>query len=402
MTGLTDIRRRFPGLSDGWSRFDGPAGTQAVDTSIEAVADWQRSGNNANSHGAFPAARECDALADRVSATVGELLGVDPAGMVFGPSTTANMMALTRAIAADLGPGDEIICTELDHDSNLAPWLLAARDTGATVRMACLDPDSGRLHTEAVVDLIGPATRWVAVTGASNAIGTIPDTTEITGAAHAAGARVVVDNTFATPVLQRPLELGADVVVHSTTKFINGFGTVIGGAVVSADAELMAGEIASLIRFTGGVPSPFDCWLTNLGLKTLPLRMERHCNNAMVVAEFLESHPAVDSTAYPGLGSHPQHDLAQRQMDGFGALIAFDLGDYGAATRFLDRIELCALAVSLGNVDTLVEHPASMTHAVVPAEARAASGITDGLIRISVGLEDVDDIVADLDRALGG
>ena len=148
--------------------------------------------------------------------------------------------------------------------------------------------------------------------------------------------------------------------------------------------------------------SPFNSFLFLQGLETLPLRMERHCNNAMVVAEFLESHPAVDSTAYPGLGSHPQHDLAQRQMDGFGALIAFDLGDYGTATRFLDRIELCALAVSLGNVDTLVEHPASMTHAVVPAEARAASGITDGLIRISVGLEDVDDIVADLDRALGG
>ncbi|MBS1265551.1 MAG: hypothetical protein MAG471_01397 [Acidimicrobiaceae bacterium] len=220
MTDLTDIRRRFPGLSDGWSRFDGPAGTQAVDTSIEAVADWQRSGNNANSHGAFPAARECDALTDRVSATVGELLGADPAGMVFGPSTTANMMALTRAIAADLGPGDEIICTELDHDSNLAPWLLAARDTGATVRTACLDPDSGRLHTEAVVDLIGPATRWVAVTGASNAIGAIPDTTEITGAAHAAGARVVVDGVHLTPHRRIDVKaIGCDVFTTSSYKW---------------------------------------------------------------------------------------------------------------------------------------------------------------------------------------
>jgi len=220
MTGLTDIRRRFPGLSDGWSRFDGPAGTQAVDTSIEAVAEWQRSGNNANSHGAFPAARECDSLAERVSVTVGELLGADPAGMVFGPSTTANMMALTRAIAADMGPGDEIICTELDHDSNVAPWLLAARDAGATVRMASLDRNSGRLHTDAVVDLIGQATRWVAVTGASNAIGAIPDTAEITRVAHAAGARVVVDGVHLTPHRHIDVDsIGCDVFTTSSYKW---------------------------------------------------------------------------------------------------------------------------------------------------------------------------------------
>jgi cystathionine beta-lyase/cystathionine gamma-synthase len=209
-----------------------------------------------------------------------------------------------------------------------------------------------------------------------------------------------VDNTFATPILQRPLSLGADVVVHSTTKFINGHGTVIGGAVVSADEALMVEEIGSLIRFTGGVPSPFDCWLTNLGLKTLPLRMRQHCANGMAVAEFLEEHPAVAATSYPGLPSHPQHDLACRQMDGFGALVAFDMGSYDAATRFLDQLTLCSLAVSLGNVDTLIEHPASMTHAVVPAEERAVSGITDGLIRISVGLEDPADIIADLEQAL--
>jgi methionine-gamma-lyase len=184
--------------------------------------------------------------------------------------------------------------------------------------------------------------------------------------AHAAGAKVIVDNTFATPILQRPLSLGADVVVHSTTKFINGHGTVIGGAVVSADEALMVEEIGSLIRFTGGVPSPFDCWLTSLGLKTLPLRMRQHCSNGQVVAEFLDDHPAVEATSYPGL----------------------------------ERLELCTLAVSLGNVDTLIEHPASMTHAVVPPDERAASGITEGLIRISVGLEDASDIIGDLEQAL--
>jgi methionine-gamma-lyase len=164
--------------------------------------------------------------------------------------------------------------------------------------------------------------------------------------------------------------------------------------------ELMEEAIASLIRFTGGVPSPFDCWLTNLGLKTLPLRMREHSASAMEVARFLDAHPAIVATHYPGLPDHPQHDLAGRQMDDFGAMMAFDLGSYEWATRFLDRIELCTLAVSLGNVDTLVEHPASMTHRVVPPEDRAASGITDGLVRISVGLEAVEDIIADLDQAL--
>ncbi len=216
----SDIRSRFPGLADGWARFDGPAGTQAVDTSIEAMAAWQRSGNNANSHGPFAASMACDALVDEVSSTMGELLGADPGGMVFGPSTTANMMALTRAVAAELGPGDEVLCTTLDHDSNVAPWLLAARDSGATVRMAELDSATGRLHTEAVVDLIGPATRWVAVTGASNAVGTIPDTVAITAAAHEAGAKVVVDAVHLTPHRRVDVgEVGCDVLTTSSYKW---------------------------------------------------------------------------------------------------------------------------------------------------------------------------------------
>lgn len=220
MTDLSDMRRRFPGLVGGWSRFDGPAGTQAVDVSIEAMAEWQRSGNNANSHGAFPASQACDALTEQVSDTVGELLGADPAGMVFGPSTTANMMALTRAIAADLVPGDEIVCTTLDHDSNVSPWLLAARDSGATVRMAEMDPSTGRLGADAVIDLIGTSTRWVAVTGASNAVGTIPDTAAVTAAAHAVGARVVVDGVHLTPHRRIDVEaIGCDVFTTSSYKW---------------------------------------------------------------------------------------------------------------------------------------------------------------------------------------
>jgi cystathionine beta-lyase/cystathionine gamma-synthase len=155
-----------------------------------------------------------------------------------------------------------------------------------------------------------------------------------------------------------------------------------------------------MIRFVGAVPSPFDCWLTSIGLKTLPLRMKQHCSNARVLAEFLEDHAKVQTTLWPGLASHPQHALAAQQMDDFGAMITIDLGSYSAATQFLDGLSICSLAVSLGNVDTLVEHPASMTHRVVPPEDRAASGITDGMVRISVGIEDAQDLVADLESGL--
>ncbi len=220
MNDLNDIRDRFPGVTGEWARFDGPAGTQVVDVAIEAAATWQRSGNNANSHGSFAAAAACDDLVEIVSATMGELLGADPGSMVFGPSTTANMMAFTRAVGRGLGPGDEIVCTTLDHDSNVSPWLLLARDTGATVRMAEMDPTTGRLAAESVIDLIGPATRWVAVTGSSNAIGAIPDTTTITAATHAAGARVVVDGVHLTPHHDLDIaSIGCDVFTTSSYKW---------------------------------------------------------------------------------------------------------------------------------------------------------------------------------------
>ena len=220
MAPLTDIRHRFPGLADGWARFDGPAGTQVVDVSIEAVTAWQRSGNNANSHGSFPAAGACDALVDTVSATMVELIGGDADGMVFGPSTTANMMALTRAVARTLSPGDEIICTRLDHDSNVSPWLLVAEDTRAVVRFAEIDGSTGRLTVDAVTDLLSSRTRWVAVTGASNAVGIMPDVSAIAAAAHAAGARVVVDGVHRTPHGPVDIEaLGCDVYTTSSYKW---------------------------------------------------------------------------------------------------------------------------------------------------------------------------------------
>lgn len=224
MTAVLDLRHRFPGITEGrhqgWARFDGPAGTQVLDTAIEAAAAWQRSGDNANSHGSFAAAEACDALFEGTQATIGRLVGADPAGVMFGPSTTANVFSITRAIGHDLRPGDEIVCTRLDHDSNVAPWLLIANDSGATVRFAEFDPATGRLPVEAVTSLLGERTRWVAVTGASNAIGTMPDVTAITAAAHEAGALVVVDGVHLTP--HAPVDLraiGCDVYSTSSYKW---------------------------------------------------------------------------------------------------------------------------------------------------------------------------------------
>lgn len=221
---MFDVRHRFPGITEGahqgWARFDGPAGTQVVDTAIEATSAWQRSGNNANSHGSFAAADACDALVDRVQVTMGRLLNADPSGFVFGPSTTANVFSLTRAIGRELRPGDEIVCTRLDHDSNVSPWLLVARDSGATVRMAEFDTATGRLPVDAVTRLLSERTRWVAVTGASNAIGTKPDIAAITAAAHEVGARVVVDGVHLTP--HSPVDLtaiGCDVYSSSSYKW---------------------------------------------------------------------------------------------------------------------------------------------------------------------------------------
>jgi len=363
---------------------------------MSAVEEWAEGETGAYiySRGGNPART---ALAEKLAALESHGLGTE-AESATAEIFSSGMAAISAALMGLAKAGDHIIAQKVLYGS--ADHLISEVLPGCGIsntRITGLDPtalESELAHhgNTAAVYLETPA----------NPTLTIIDIARTVDIAHSHGARVVVDNTFATPVLQRPLEHGADVVVHSTTKYINGHGTVLGGAVIGQDAELMEEEIGSLIRFMGGAPSPFDCWLTNLGLKTLPLRMSRHCTTAMEVAHFLDSHPAVTATHYPGLPNHPQHDLAGRQMDGFGAMISFDLGGYEAATRFLDRMELCTLAVSLGNVDTLVEHPASMTHRVVPPEDRAASGITDGLVRISVGLEATDDIIADLDQALGG
>ena len=220
--------------------------------------------------------------------------------------------------------------------------------------------------------------------------------------AHAHGLKVAVDNTFATPILQQPLALGADYVVHSTTKYLNGHGTNVGGMVVSPDLDFVRRDLWRYKEVLGCSPSPFDAWLINQGLKTLALRMERHCANAMVVARWLDQHPKVAYVIYPGLEHFRQQELARRQMKGFGGMVSFELkGGLEAGISVMNNVFLCTLAVSLGTVDTLIQHPASMTHASVSPEERREFGITDGLVRISVGIEDVEDIIDDLDRAMG-
>ena len=209
-----------------------------------------------------------------------------------------------------------------------------------------------------------------------------------------------VDSTFATPVFLRPFEFGADIVMHSTTKYISGHNQLIGGIIITNDEEIH--ERMKFVQKTiGAIPSPFDCWLTLIGVKTLHLRMERHASNAQAVAEFLESHPQVEKITYPGLKSHPQYGVAKEQMDGFSGMISFELkGGIPAGTTVMNNVKLCSLAESLGAVETMITHPATMTHVDVPAEERHARGLSDGLVRISVGIEDPDDIIDDLKQAL--
>ena len=209
-----------------------------------------------------------------------------------------------------------------------------------------------------------------------------------------------VDSTFSTPALLRPLEFGADIVQHSTTKYLSGHNQIIGGVLITNNDELNE-KFKFIQKSVGAVPSPFDCWLTLLGIKTLSLRMHRHCENAQVIAEFLEAHNKIEKVTYPGLPSHPQHNIAKAQMDGFSGMISIELkGGILAGTLLMNSLKLCSLAESLGAVETMITHPATMTHADVPKDERLARGLTDGLVRLSVGIEEKDDIIADLNQAL--
>ena len=243
-------------------------------------------------------------------------------------------------------------------------------------------------------------TRLIWVETPTNPLLKLADLEAIATIAKKRGILCCCDNTFASPWVQRPLELGFDLVMHSATKYLNGHSDMIGGVLVVRDNPELAEKLEYLHNAVGAIQGPFDSFLALRGLKTLSLRMQRHCESAIQIAEFLESHAAVERVYYPGLKSHPQHELARRQMNGFGGMVTVVLkGGLPAATSFLEKVELFALAESLGGVESLIEHPAIMTHASIPAEQRKALGIDDGLIRLSVGIEDLDDLVADITQA---
>ncbi|MEE8504955.1 MAG: PLP-dependent aspartate aminotransferase family protein, partial [Kiloniellales bacterium] len=255
---------------------------------------------------------------------------------------------------------------------------------------------------ETVRQAIRPETKLLWVETPTNPLLKVTDLAAMAEIAKEHGLYFGVDSTFATPVFLRPLEFGADIVMHSTTKYLSGHNQIIGGVVVTNRQDIFD-EFKFIQKTIGAVPSPFDCWLTLMGLKTLHLRMARHAESAQKVAEFLEGHPKVARVAYPGLASHPQHAIAKAQMSGFSGMISFELkGGIEAGKTVMNGVKLCGLAESLGAVETMITHPATMTHAEVPPEDRKARGLSDGLVRLSVGIEDVDDIIADLEQALEG
>jgi cystathionine gamma-lyase len=306
----------------------------------------------------------------------------------------ASGLAATTAVLSVLRPGEEVVAAADLYGGTyrlleriFKPWGLVTRYTD--------DPSAAGFAR-----LVSKATKLVWIETPTNPLLQLLDIAAIAEVAHRHGALLAVDNTFASPWLQQPLRLGADLVIHSTTKYLGGHSDVVGGAVVGSK-ELLT-PIAFYQNAAGGVPGPFDAYLTLRGLKTLQVRMERHCHNARRLAAWLSEQPQVERVYYPGLPSHPEHDLAKRQMRDFGGMVSVRLRGGGAAARaFMTKTRLFSLAESLGGVESLVCHPATMTHASIPADIRIARGVDDGLIRLSVGIEEVEDLEEDLKRALG-
>ena len=307
----------------------------------------------------------------------------------------ASGMAAIDAVFRLLQSGDHVVAGENMYGGSYRLFSCVLEKFG--LQFSYVDTS----RADAVRDAIRPNTKIVFLETPTNPMMTLTDIAACAEVAHAGKALVVVDNTFCSPYLQRPIELGADIVVHSTTKFLNGHSDSVGGAVISNSDEL-AEKIGFLQNATGGILSPFDSWLVLRGVKTLAVRMERHETNGMTMANYLSHHSKVKKIYYPGLPGHPQHALAKRQMRGFGAMISFELGSKDNAAKFLNRVRLCSLGESLGGVETLISHPETMTHASVPIAERQRLGITPGLVRISVGIEDVDDLIDDLENAFAG
>jgi len=363
------------------------ATTGAVTVPIYQTSTYAQDG--LGRHKGFEYARTQNPTRSAVEANIAALEGAR-----FGFAFASGMAAIDATLRL-VKAGDHVIVSDNTYGgtARLFTKILA----NYNIEFEFVDT-SEPLNVEAALK---PNTKMVFLETPTNPIMTVTDLKAVSEIAHRAGARVVCDNTFMSPYLQRPLEFGADIVVHSTTKYLNGHSDGIGGIVVLND-ETDANWLGFVQNSAGAILSPFDSWLIIRGTKTLALRMEQHDKSGRAVAAFLEEHPKVLKVYYPGSTSHPQHMLAKRQQFGFGGMVSFDVGSLEAARIVLESVKLCTLAESLGGVETLVCHPATMTHASVDQEKRQRLGITDGLVRISVGVEDTDDIIADLDQALRG
>jgi cystathionine beta-lyase/cystathionine gamma-synthase len=310
-----------------------------------------------------------------------------------GARAFASGMAAITAVSTFVKAGDHVVCSNLTYGGTYRYFTKIQARYG--VEFTFVDT----ANEDAVRRAMKANTKLLHLETPTNPMMTLCDIPLLSQIAHERGALVAVDNTFASPYLQKPLELGADFAVHSTTKFLNGHSDSVGGVVVAKSADHVE-WLGFVQNSSGAILSPFDSWLVLRGIKTLAVRMDRHEKNAREIARFIAAHPNVRRTYYPGLPDHPQHDLARRQMKGFGGMISFDLGSFEAAKALLARVQLCSLGESLGGVETLISHPATMTHGSIPEEEREKLGITMGLVRISVGIEDVEDLVADLTEAL--
>jgi cystathionine gamma-lyase/cystathionine beta-lyase/cystathionine gamma-lyase/homocysteine desulfhydrase len=307
----------------------------------------------------------------------------------------ASGMAAITALCTMMKSGDHVVCSDNVYGGTARLFDKVLANYGLTFTYV----DSS--DVEAVRAAIRPETKLVHIETPTNPMMAVTDIRAVADVCHAKGVELSVDNTFLSPYLQQPIELGADIVMHSTTKFLNGHSDGLGGVLVCTKPS-HAETFRFVQKCTGGILSPFDSYLLLRGVKTLAVRMQQHDASGRIVAEFLADKLGADKVFYPGLATHPQHALAKRQQRGFGSMISFELGSLEAANAFATRLKLCYLAESLGGVETLICHPATMTHAAVGAEGRAKLGITDGLMRISVGIEDVADILGDLEQAMGG
>ena len=369
---------------------DHATGVAIYDGSMEGYT-YTRAGNPNVDHFARKVAR-LEAL-DLLDGQEGQQLDE----MVAGKAFASGMSAISSAILGRVKAGETIVAQESLYSnaynflSKIAPRMgievVWVKDTSAAGWEAALEAN--------------PKASLVYAETPANPMMLVVNLQQVADLARRYGCWLVVDNTFATPYCQRPLSLGADVVVHSATKYLSGHGVIISGLVISTHIDYMKKDIPLIMKTLGGAPSPFDTWLANLGLKTFELRLQRHCENALAVAQFLQEHPAVESVHYPGLVGDPGHEIAMQQMHAYGGMVSFELKDgLEGGERLMNRLKLVTLGVSLGNVDSLIQHPASMTHVSVPPEERQKMGIGDGLVRFSVGIENREDILSDLEQAL--